>query len=88
MPQERSGNIDIYNLLSDSVTKAKKKQREELLAASGVKEFFVDGNISIDKRTCLGVECKLCIKVCPTSALYWKSGEIGVTEGKRASVGI
>lgn len=80
MPQERSGNIDIYNLLSDSVTKAKKKQREELLAASGVKEFFVDGNISIDKRTCLGVECKLCIKVCPTSALYWKSGEIGVTE--------
>lgn len=80
MPQETSGNIDIFNLLSDSVEKAKKKQREELLAASGVKEFFAEGNISIDKRTCLGVECKLCIKACPTSALYWKSGEVGVTE--------
>ena len=80
MPNESSGNIDIFNLLSDSVENTKKKQREELLAASGVKEFFTEGKISIDKRTCLGVECKLCIKACPTSALYWKSGEVGVTE--------
>ena len=80
MPNESSGKIDIFNLLSDSVENTKKKQREELLAASGVKEFFTEGKISIDKRTCLGVECKLCIKACPTSALYWKSGEVGVTE--------
>lgn len=81
MPKESSGNVDIFNLLSDSGKKAKKKQREELLAASGVKEFFAEGNITIDKRTCLGVECKLCLKACPTSALYWKRGEVGITAG-------
>ncbi|MCJ7762552.1 hypothetical protein MUP38_03740 [Candidatus Bathyarchaeota archaeon] len=80
MPQESSSNVDIFNLLSDSGKKAKKKQREELLAASGVKEFFAEGNISIDKRTCWGLECKLCIKACPTNALYWKAGEVGVIE--------
>ncbi len=79
MPRERSRNIDIFNLLSDTGKKEKRKQREELLAASGVKDFFREGSITIDKRTCLGVECKLCIKVCPTSALYWKSGEVGIT---------
>jgi ferredoxin len=80
MPQESSANIDIFDLLSDSGKKAKKQQREELLAATGVKEFFAEGKISIDKRTCWGVECKLCIKACPTNALYWKAGEVGITE--------
>ena len=80
MPQESPSNVDIFNLLSDSGKKAKKQQREELLAAAGVKEFFVGGNISIDKRTCWGIECKLCIKACPTNALYWKAGEVGVIE--------
>jgi Na+-translocating ferredoxin:NAD+ oxidoreductase RNF subunit RnfB len=80
MPQESSSNVDIFNLLSDSGKKAKKQQREELLAASNVKEFFTEGKISINKRTCWGIECKLCIKACPTNALYWKAGEIGVTE--------
>lgn len=80
MSQESSANVDIFDLLSDSGKKAKKQQREELLAAAGVKEFFAEGNISIDKRTCWGIECKLCIKACPTNALYWKAGEVGVTE--------
>lgn len=80
MPQESSANVDIFDLLLDSGKKAKKQQREELLAASGVKEFFAEGNISIDKRTCWGIECKLCIKACPTNALYWKTGEVGVTQ--------
>ena len=80
MPKESSSNVDIFNLLSDSGKKAKKQQREELLVAAGVKEFFVGGNISIDKRTCWGIECKLCIKACPTNALYWKTGEVGVSE--------
>ncbi len=80
MPQESSGNVDIFNLLSDSGKKAKKQQREELLAASGVKDLFPEGTISIDKHTCIGVQCKLCIKACPTNALYWKTGEIGITE--------
>jgi len=80
MPQESSSTIDIFDLLSDSGKKAKKNDREELLAAAGVKEFFNEGKISINKRTCWGVECKLCIKACPTNALYWKAGEVGTTE--------
>jgi ferredoxin len=79
MPQE-SSNVDIFDLLSDNEEKAKKKRREELLASSGVKEFFAEGSISVDKRTCWGLECKLCIKACPTNALYWKTGEIEVVE--------
>jgi len=80
MPPENAGNVDIFNLMSDSGKKAKKKQREELLAATGVKDIFEEGKISIDKRTCWGIECKLCIKACPTNALYWKTGEVGITE--------
>jgi ferredoxin len=80
MPEESSSSVDIFDLLSDSGEKAKKKRREELLASSGVKEFFAEGSISVDKRTCHGLECKLCIKACPTNALYWKAGEVGVVE--------
>ena len=80
MPQESSGNVDIFNLLSDSGKKAKNKQREELLAATGVKDLFPEGTISIDKHTCVGVQCKYCIKACPTNALYWKTGEVGIIE--------
>jgi ferredoxin len=80
MPQESSSSVDMFGLLSDSGKKAKKKRREELLASSGVKEFFEEGSISVDKRTCYGLECKLCIEACPTSALYWKAGEVGVVE--------
>lgn len=71
---------DIFQLLSETVEKERRKRREELLAPLGVKEFFVNGSIFIDKRICRGVDCKLCIKVCPTNALYWKSGEVKVAE--------
>jgi NAD-dependent dihydropyrimidine dehydrogenase PreA subunit len=80
MPEKSSSNVDIFNLLSDDKDKAKKKRREELLASTGVKEFFEDGSINIDKRTCWGVECKLCVKACPTNALYWKAGEVGIVD--------
>ena len=49
MPEKSSPNVDIFELLSDSRDRAKKKRREELLASSGVKEFFAEGKISIDK---------------------------------------
>jgi len=80
MPKKSSSSVDIFGLLSDSGEKAKKKRREELLASAGVKEFFAEGSISVDMRTCHGLECKLCIKACPTNALYWKAGEVGVVE--------
>ena len=80
MPEKSSSSVDIFDLLSDEKEKAKKKRREELLASSGMKEFFAEGNIDINKRTCWGVECKLCIKACPTSALYWKAGEVGIVD--------
>jgi NAD-dependent dihydropyrimidine dehydrogenase PreA subunit len=81
MPEESSSNVDIFGLLSvDKEAEEKKKQRKELLASTGVKEFFEKGKISIDKRTCWGLECKLCIEKCPTNALYWKTGEVGIVE--------
>jgi NAD-dependent dihydropyrimidine dehydrogenase PreA subunit len=81
MPQESSSQIDIFGLLSGREDKEKrKKERQELLVLTGVKEFFPEGKITINKRTCWGQECKLCIKACPTNALYWKAGEVGITE--------
>jgi NAD-dependent dihydropyrimidine dehydrogenase PreA subunit len=73
MPEETSANVDIFDLMSDTGERAKRKRREELLASSGMKEFFEEGNISINKRTCWGLEC-------PTNALYWKAGEVGIVE--------
>ena len=81
MSKESSSGVDIFGLLSDTGEKAeRKKRREELLASAGVKDLFAEGKISINKRTCHGLECKLCIKACPTNALYWKQGEVGITE--------
>ncbi|MGD6852384.1 MAG: hypothetical protein ACQCN6_10035 [Candidatus Bathyarchaeia archaeon] len=58
----------------------KRKRRQELLAPTGVKELFKDGKITINKFTCVGGQCKLCIQKCPTNALYWGSGEVGIIE--------
>jgi len=76
---DRPPALDIFQVLTETAEKEKKKRREQLLAPLGVKEFFVEGSITINKTTCKGVECKLCIKACPTNALYWKSGEVGIT---------
>ena len=67
-------------LLTEKAEKEKKKRRQELLTLLNVKEFFVNGRITINKRTCKGVECKLCIEACPTNALFWRAGEVGITE--------
>ena len=80
MPEKSPSNVDMFDMLTSSGEKAKKKRREELLASMGVKEFFAEGSISVNKRTCQGLECKLCIKACPTNALYWKAGEVGIVE--------
>ncbi len=80
MSKKDASSIDIFNLLDDSDKKQRKKRREELLAPTGVKEFFKEGKIELNRHTCHGIECKKCIAVCPTNALYWNKGEIGIIE--------
>jgi Fe-S-cluster-containing hydrogenase component 2 len=73
--------VNIYDLLLEASDKKKEKNRRaELLKSMGVEDFFENGSIKIDMRTCRGIECNLCIKACPTNALYWKAGEIGIEE--------
>lgn len=79
---ENSG-ANIYDLLlqaSEKEKKEKKEKRAELLKSMGVKEYFEEGSVEIDMKTCKGLECNLCVKACPTNALYWKAGEIGIVE--------
>jgi Fe-S-cluster-containing hydrogenase component 2 len=76
-------SVNIYDLLSDEVAEIKeekKNRRAELLESIGVEDRFEDGSIKIDMRTCRGLECNLCVKSCPTNALYWRAGEIGIEE--------
>ena len=73
-------SLDMYQILIDSSKKSERDKKTQLLESIGVKEFFEDGDIQIDMKTCKGVECQLCIKACPTNALYWKSGEIGIVK--------
>jgi Na+-translocating ferredoxin:NAD+ oxidoreductase RNF subunit RnfB len=55
--------------------------RAKLLRSLEIEEYFADGDIIIDERACKGVECQLCVKACPTSALFWKAGKIGIIKG-------
>ncbi len=77
MTQEKWNNseVDIFKLLKKASEGKKEKERKQILESLNVKEFFEEGSISINKRTCRGVECKLCIEACPTHTLYWTSGE-------------
>jgi ferredoxin len=74
----RSSGADIFQLLRETEQKEKGKRRQELLAPLDIPDYFSEGTITINKRTCRGVECKLCVKACPTNALYWKQGEVGI----------
>jgi ferredoxin len=81
MPEKNSSCFDIFGLMSEeSPEEAKKKRRQELLEPTGIKEFYKEGKININKFTCVGGQCKLCVKACPTNALYWGTGEVGITE--------
>jgi NAD-dependent dihydropyrimidine dehydrogenase PreA subunit len=57
-----------------------REERTQLLESIEVKEVFDKGAMEINRRTCRGVDCRLCIQACPTNALYWKEGEVGVVE--------
>lgn len=84
MPKKtKNSGADIYSLLlqaSEEKEKEKKERRAELLKSVGVKEYFEGGSIKIDMKTCKGLECNLCVDACPTNALYWKAGKIGIVE--------
>ena len=78
-------SVNIFDLLSEETSEEKEKEkpktrRAEFLEPMGVKDLFEEGIIKIDMRTCRGIECNLCVKACPTNALYWKAGEIGIIE--------
>ncbi len=78
-------SINIFDLLSEEALEPEEKEktksrRAELLQPTGIEDYFKEGSISIDMRTCRGIECNLCVKACPTNALYWKAGEIGIVE--------
>lgn len=69
----------IFDLLVSAEKRKRLKTREELLKAVGIdEEFFESGDITIDKFTCRGAECKLCIDECPTNALYWDEGQVKI----------
>ncbi|MEM2341114.1 MAG: 4Fe-4S binding protein [Candidatus Bathyarchaeia archaeon] len=71
--------VDIFQMLSEDA-KRRRRRRAELLKALGVKEYFSDGSIRINNKICQGIECKLCIKACPTNALYWSYGRVNIVE--------
>ncbi len=77
-------SVNIFDLLSEEASEEEaekpESRRAELLEPMGVKDLFEEGSISIDMRTCRGIECNLCVKACPTNALYWKAGEIGIID--------
>lgn len=74
-----SESIDIFKLLSERAER-RKEEKAELLRSLGVREYFKEGNVRIDTKICQGIECRLCIKVCPTNALYWAYGRVNITE--------
>ncbi|MCW4018538.1 MAG: 4Fe-4S binding protein [Candidatus Bathyarchaeota archaeon] len=89
MPQKDSSAIDIFDMLSESTPKEdekteapQKNQRQELLETTKYKDkdLYPEGTIAINKYTCVGVQCKLCIEVCPTNALYWTNSGVGVID--------
>ena len=70
---------EIYNSASESEKDERQKIREEILRSVGInEEYFEEGIVKIDERTCRGVECKLCIEACPTKALYWDEGMVKI----------
>ncbi len=83
MPSKPSSTFDLMKEESESQVDEeaeKRARRKELLEPTGVKELFKEGKININKFTCVGGQCRLCIKACPTNALYWSTSGVGITE--------
>src|SRR5512139_253915 len=85
MPSKSPSIFDLMNEEEESQRQVdeeaeRRQRRKELLSPTGVKDIFKNGKISINKFTCVGGQCKLCIKACPTNALYWGTGEVGIID--------
>ena len=85
MPSKTPSIFDLMNEEEESQRQIdeeieRRQRRKELLGPTGIKELFKDGKISINKFTCVGGQCKLCIKACPTNTLYWGTGEVGIID--------
>ena len=83
MPSKQPSIFDLMNEENTSQVDEeteRRQRRKELLEPTGVKELFKEGKININKFTCVGGQCRLCIKACPTNALYWSTGGVGITE--------
>ena len=72
--------MDIFSLMVGEEEKRKRALREEVLGALGIPDFFVKGSVSIDMRKCYGRECDMCVRACPTKAIFWRGGELVVQE--------
>ena len=72
--------VDIFLRISEDHERMKREERNQLLESIGVDEKFDKGTMEINHRTCRGVDCRLCIQACPTNALYWKDGEVGIAK--------
>jgi ferredoxin len=75
-----NAGVDIFQLLKADGETKKKEEKKQILESLGVHDFFEKGDISLNKQTCRSIECRLCIDVCPTHALFWKLGEVGIDE--------
>jgi len=83
MPAHKSSSaINTFDLMGETEEKPAKTLRQELLETTKYKDHdrYPEGTITVNKYTCVGVQCKLCIKACPTNALYWTNSGIGITE--------
>jgi len=82
MPKKRkvARSTDTFELQTETSKEEKKNEMRELVAPLKPPELFAEGSIRINKRTCQGVECRLCVKACPTNALFWRAGEVVVIE--------
>ena len=78
--EKTSSLFDLLEDVPDQEEQTPTSERAELLKSMGVEDRFKEGSISIDMRTCRGIECNLCVKACPTNALYWKGGDIGIID--------
>lgn len=71
---------DIYSLLLEGQKKPR-TNRAEILRSMGItQQYFEEGSLKIDMSKCVGVECKLCVKACPTNALYWDEAKVKLEE--------